>query len=120
MTQHEIVEPLTAVPLKLCPFCGAVPEIDEDVYFDISCSNTDCCIGLNRYKTKELAFQAWNERPLDKAINKPTTQAELKQSHDILLRALISLENCIDKGDNENIAYARAKAGKIIEIANKL
>ena len=48
--------------IKLCPFCGAAPEIEDDVYFDVACSNEDCCIGLNRYETKELAIQAWNTR----------------------------------------------------------
>lgn len=65
------------ISLKLCPFCGAMPEIEDDVYFDISCSNTNCCIGLNRYKTKELAIQAWNKRPLDESVD--TANQELRK-----------------------------------------
>ncbi len=48
--------------LKPCPFCGSAPEFEDDVYFDARCSNEDCIIGLKRYKTIDLAKEAWNAR----------------------------------------------------------
>lgn len=70
--------------LKPCPFCGKMPEIQNDTRwprygknagksvnaFEVVCKNTDCIIyGADNvyFLTKEKAVGAWNRRVSEKA-----------------------------------------------------
>lgn len=61
---------MTALALKPCPFCGAVPEtgVWQKVGLTVQCSSslTDCpvCPGYSHYEPMG-AVAAWNARALD-------------------------------------------------------
>lgn len=52
--------------LKLCPFCGAVGEIwdfnNQGKNVKIVCSNKECKINTEPFKSREYAIRAWNTR----------------------------------------------------------
>ena len=58
--------------LKLCPFCGNVPELGEHNVdqsswkprYDVACRN-DKCILQRTYETQAVAVAAWNTRPIE-------------------------------------------------------
>jgi len=59
--------------LKPCPFCGAIPRMDEytDHSWGIECGNINCC-GKSFVADKEFIINQWNTR----VPSQPTPQEE--------------------------------------------
>ena len=73
--------------LKLCPFCGNVPELGEHNVdqsswkprYDVACRN-DKCIMQRTYVAQALAVAAWNTRPIEDELLKKIEQLQAEIS----------------------------------------
>ena len=88
--------------LKLCPFCGNVPELGEHNVdqsswkprYDVACRN-DKCILQRTYETQAVAVAAWNTRPIEDELLEKLQQLQAKVAY--LESALVDTENDKDR-----------------------
>ena len=88
--------------LKLCPFCGNVPELGEHNVdqsswkprYDVACRN-DKCIMQRTYVAQALAVAAWNTRPIEDELLEKLQQLQAKVAY--LESALVDTENDKDR-----------------------
>jgi hypothetical protein len=78
--------------LKPCPFCGEKATIEDCSYYDekkswsAMCGNPSCFAYTETHKTKSLAIERWNKRPIEEALQKRIEELEaerdrLKKNH---------------------------------------
>ena len=86
--------------LKPCPFCGKKASIQDCSYYGSApawsamCDNPTCFAYTEAFKTKKEAFERWNNRPAEEALQKRI--AELEAERDRLRKALQGLMQAVD------------------------
>ena len=105
--------------MKLCPFCGGIPEIDgrsEDVR--VRCETGCKAIGRSFYfdsddddaiaKAESDAIEAWNRRVPSAEVSRLTAE------RDALRAALLAARECADEAYDHWDADREVKAGKML------
>ena len=68
--------------LKPCPFCGEEAKIVDCSYYHekkswcAMCGNPSCFAYTEAHKTKSLAKERWNKRPIEEALQKRIKELE--------------------------------------------
>ena len=68
--------------LKQCPFCGEEANIVDCSYYHekkswcAMCGNPSCFAYTEAHKTKSLAKERWNKRPIEEALQKRIEELE--------------------------------------------
>lgn len=69
--------------LKPCPFCGEEAKIVDCSYYHekkkswcAMCGNPSCFAYTEAHKTKSLAKERWNKRPIEEALQKRIEELE--------------------------------------------